>query len=215
MFLDPLAGAVTKTHTTLETEKEQKPFDAPLSITKREQLERQVASPAPPLQTFVPQLYQMLVLHNPCNLFCNRRRNRTSTCRTWVRCQRSMCPHTCPTCQVLLMICHTAPIWDLALPPRGPQVSSPSCLPSLTTTQLVQTIVTFSLSLRRPCGLLFIYLFADVFYSRLCSRFTAGAQRPTASSTTSPSPCRAHFCSPDSRWSSTSSSPSSTASCDC
>lgn len=42
MFLDPLAGAVTKTHTTLETEKEEKPFDAPLSITKREQLERQV-----------------------------------------------------------------------------------------------------------------------------------------------------------------------------
>lgn len=43
VFLDPLAGAVTKTHTTLETEKEQKPFDAPLSIAKREQLERQVA----------------------------------------------------------------------------------------------------------------------------------------------------------------------------
>lgn len=42
MFLDPLAGAVTKTHTALETEKEEKPFDAPLSITKREQLERQV-----------------------------------------------------------------------------------------------------------------------------------------------------------------------------
>ncbi|XP_008310092.2 WASH complex subunit 1 [Cynoglossus semilaevis] len=43
VFLDPLAGAVTKTHTTLETEKEEKPFDAPLSITKREQLERQTA----------------------------------------------------------------------------------------------------------------------------------------------------------------------------
>lgn len=42
VLLDPLAGAVTKTHTTLETEKEEKPFDAPLSITKREQLERQV-----------------------------------------------------------------------------------------------------------------------------------------------------------------------------
>ncbi|XP_043943550.1 WASH complex subunit 1 [Protopterus annectens] len=41
VFLDPLAGAVTKTHTTLETEKDQKPFDAPLSITKRDQLERQ------------------------------------------------------------------------------------------------------------------------------------------------------------------------------
>uniref|UniRef100_A0A674BT52 WAS protein family homolog 1 n=1 Tax=Salmo trutta TaxID=8032 RepID=A0A674BT52_SALTR len=36
VFLDPLAGAVTKTHTTLETEKEEKPFDAPLSIAKRE-----------------------------------------------------------------------------------------------------------------------------------------------------------------------------------
>lgn len=46
MFLDPLAGAVTKTHTTLETEKEEKPFDAPLSITKREQLERQVCRPS-------------------------------------------------------------------------------------------------------------------------------------------------------------------------
>lgn len=44
MFLDPLAGAVTKTHTTLETEKEEKPFDAPLSIAMREQLERQVSS---------------------------------------------------------------------------------------------------------------------------------------------------------------------------
>ena len=42
VFLDPLAGAVTKTHNALETEKEEKPFDAPLSITKREQLERQV-----------------------------------------------------------------------------------------------------------------------------------------------------------------------------
>lgn len=42
VFLDPLAGVVTKTHNTLETEKEEKPFDAPLSITKREQLERQV-----------------------------------------------------------------------------------------------------------------------------------------------------------------------------
>ncbi|XP_013858956.1 WASH complex subunit 1 isoform X1 [Austrofundulus limnaeus] len=41
VFLDPLAGAVTKTHTTLETEKEEKPFDAPLSIAMREQLERQ------------------------------------------------------------------------------------------------------------------------------------------------------------------------------
>lgn len=40
VLLDPLAGAVTKTHTALETEKEEKPFDAPLSITKREQLER-------------------------------------------------------------------------------------------------------------------------------------------------------------------------------
>ena len=42
VLLDPLAGAVTKTHNALETEKEEKPFDAPLSITKREQLERQV-----------------------------------------------------------------------------------------------------------------------------------------------------------------------------
>lgn len=49
VFLDPLAGAVTKTHTTLETEKEDKPFDAPLSITKREQLERQVSCSVTPI----------------------------------------------------------------------------------------------------------------------------------------------------------------------
>lgn len=41
VFLDPLAGAVTKTHTMLGTE-EEKLFDAPLSISKREELERQV-----------------------------------------------------------------------------------------------------------------------------------------------------------------------------
>lgn len=42
VFLDPLAGAVTKTHVALETETEEKLFDAPLSITKRGQLDRQV-----------------------------------------------------------------------------------------------------------------------------------------------------------------------------
>lgn len=149
---------MTKTHTTLETEKEQKPFDAPLSITKREQLERQVASAGPRFKTFLPQLHQMHGLHNPSNFFSNRRQNRTSTYRTWVRCQRSMCPLTCPTCQVLLMICHTVPIWDRALPPRDPQVSSPSCLPSLTTTQLVQTIVTLSLILSTLRCFIFIHV---------------------------------------------------------
>lgn len=58
VFLDPLAGAVTKTHTTLETEKEEKPFDAPLSITKREQLERQVGP------NFMPHLELSDVWHN-------------------------------------------------------------------------------------------------------------------------------------------------------
>lgn len=42
VFLDPLAGAVTKTHVALETETEEKLFDAPLSITERGQLDRQV-----------------------------------------------------------------------------------------------------------------------------------------------------------------------------
>ncbi|XP_039664500.1 WASH complex subunit 1 isoform X2 [Perca fluviatilis] len=55
VFLDPLAGAVTKTHTTLETEKEEKPFDAPLSITKREQLDRQTAES----YFYVPDLGQV------------------------------------------------------------------------------------------------------------------------------------------------------------
>lgn len=42
VFLDPLAGAVSKTHVALETETEEKLFDAPLSITERGQLDRQV-----------------------------------------------------------------------------------------------------------------------------------------------------------------------------
>lgn len=42
VFLDPLAGAVTKTHVMLGSETEEKLFDAPLSISKREQLEQQV-----------------------------------------------------------------------------------------------------------------------------------------------------------------------------
>jgi hypothetical protein len=42
VFLDPLAGAVTKTHVMLGADTEEKLFDAPLSISKREQLERQV-----------------------------------------------------------------------------------------------------------------------------------------------------------------------------
>uniref|UniRef100_A0A8D2LYD7 WASH complex subunit 1 n=1 Tax=Varanus komodoensis TaxID=61221 RepID=A0A8D2LYD7_VARKO len=43
VFLDPLAGAVTKTHVALASETEEKLFDAPLSITKRGQLDQQVA----------------------------------------------------------------------------------------------------------------------------------------------------------------------------
>ncbi|XP_017261685.1 WASH complex subunit 1 isoform X2 [Kryptolebias marmoratus] len=64
VFLDPLAGAVTKTHTTLETEKEEKPFDAPLSIAKREQLERQTAES----YFYVPDLGQVPEIDVPSYL---------------------------------------------------------------------------------------------------------------------------------------------------
>ncbi|KAJ0029193.1 hypothetical protein NQD34_004190 [Periophthalmus magnuspinnatus] len=64
VLLDPLAGAVTKTHTALETEKEEKPFDAPLSITKREQLERQAAES----YFYVPNLGQVPELVVPMYL---------------------------------------------------------------------------------------------------------------------------------------------------
>uniref|UniRef100_A0A4W5MGI0 WAS protein family homolog 1 n=1 Tax=Hucho hucho TaxID=62062 RepID=A0A4W5MGI0_9TELE len=64
VFLDPLAGAVTKTHTTLETEKKDKPFDAPLSITKREQLERQTAES----YFYVPDLGQVPEIDVPSYL---------------------------------------------------------------------------------------------------------------------------------------------------
>lgn len=64
VFLDPLAGAVTKTHTTLKTEKEDKPFDAPLSITKREQLERQTAEN----YFYVPDLGQVPEIDVPSYL---------------------------------------------------------------------------------------------------------------------------------------------------
>ncbi|XP_051953708.1 WASH complex subunit 1 isoform X2 [Xyrauchen texanus] len=64
VFLDPLAGAVTKTHNTLETEKENKPFDAPLSITKREQLERQTAEN----YFYVPDLGQVPEIDVPSYL---------------------------------------------------------------------------------------------------------------------------------------------------
>ncbi|XP_006004515.1 WASH complex subunit 1 isoform X2 [Latimeria chalumnae] len=64
VLLDPLAGAVTKTHNTLETEKEEKPFDAPLSITKREQLERQTAEN----YFYVPDLGQVPEIDVPSYL---------------------------------------------------------------------------------------------------------------------------------------------------
>ncbi|KAL4659539.1 hypothetical protein GN956_G2711 [Arapaima gigas] len=64
VFLDPLAGAVTKTHNTLETEKEEKPFDAPLSITKREHLERQTAEN----YFYVPDLGQVPEIDVPSYL---------------------------------------------------------------------------------------------------------------------------------------------------
>ncbi|KAK5902326.1 hypothetical protein CesoFtcFv8_007590 [Champsocephalus esox] len=64
VFLDPLAGAVTKTHTTLETEKEAKPFDAPLSITEGQQLERQTAES----YFYVPDLGQVPEIDVPSYL---------------------------------------------------------------------------------------------------------------------------------------------------
>ncbi|EDL38325.1 open reading frame 19, isoform CRA_b, partial [Mus musculus] len=63
VFLDPLAGAVTKTHTMLGTE-EEKLFDAPLSISKREQLERQ----APENYFYVPDLGQVPEIDVPSYL---------------------------------------------------------------------------------------------------------------------------------------------------
>lgn len=63
VFLDPLAGAVTKTHTMLGTE-EEKLFDAPLSISKREQLEQ----PAPENYFYVPDLGQVPEIDVPSYL---------------------------------------------------------------------------------------------------------------------------------------------------
>ncbi|CAH6792016.1 WASH complex subunit 1 [Phodopus roborovskii] len=63
VFLDPLAGAVTKTHTMLGTE-EEKLFDAPLSISKREQLEQQ----APENYFYVPDLGQVPEIDVPSYL---------------------------------------------------------------------------------------------------------------------------------------------------
>uniref|UniRef100_A0A2K5P9B6 WASH1 WAHD domain-containing protein n=1 Tax=Cebus imitator TaxID=2715852 RepID=A0A2K5P9B6_CEBIM len=42
VFLDSLAGAITKTHVMLGVETEEKLFDAPFSISNREQLEQQI-----------------------------------------------------------------------------------------------------------------------------------------------------------------------------
>ncbi|NXS55267.1 WASH1 protein, partial [Brachypteracias leptosomus] len=64
VFLDPLAGAVTKTHVALETETEEKLFDAPLSITKRGQLDRQVAEN----YFYVPDLGQVPEIDVPSYL---------------------------------------------------------------------------------------------------------------------------------------------------
>ncbi|XP_037700979.1 WASH complex subunit 1 isoform X2 [Choloepus didactylus] len=64
VFLDPLAGAVTKTHVMLGAETEEKLFDAPLSISKREQLERQV----PENYFYVPDLGQVPEIDVPSYL---------------------------------------------------------------------------------------------------------------------------------------------------
>ncbi|XP_036989819.2 WASH complex subunit 1 isoform X2 [Artibeus jamaicensis] len=64
VFLDPLAGAVTKTHVMLGAETEEKLFDAPLSISKREQLEQQI----PENYFYVPDLGQVPEIDVPCQL---------------------------------------------------------------------------------------------------------------------------------------------------
>ncbi|XP_006741897.2 WASH complex subunit 1 [Leptonychotes weddellii] len=64
VFLDPLAGAVTKTHVTLGAETEEKLFDAPLSISKRGQLEQQV----PENYFYVPDLGQVPEIDVPSYL---------------------------------------------------------------------------------------------------------------------------------------------------
>uniref|UniRef100_A0A8C0ZRQ0 WH2 domain-containing protein n=1 Tax=Castor canadensis TaxID=51338 RepID=A0A8C0ZRQ0_CASCN len=64
VFLDPLAGAVTKTHVMLGADTEEKLFDAPLSISKREQLERQI----PENYFYVPDLGQVPEIDVPSYL---------------------------------------------------------------------------------------------------------------------------------------------------
>lgn len=59
-----LAGAVTKTHVMLGAETEEKLFDAPLSISKREQLEQQV----PENYFYVPDLGQVPEIDVPSYL---------------------------------------------------------------------------------------------------------------------------------------------------
>lgn len=98
VFLDPLAGAVTKTHTTLEKEKEEKPFDAPLSITKREQLERQVCSPILAQKNHTVKGLVLTRLMTKSSL-SYRQQKVISMCQTWARCLRLMCRPTCRTCR--------------------------------------------------------------------------------------------------------------------
>uniref|UniRef100_A0A2K5C1P1 WH2 domain-containing protein n=1 Tax=Aotus nancymaae TaxID=37293 RepID=A0A2K5C1P1_AOTNA len=64
VFLDPLAGAVTKTHVMLGVEMEEKLFDAPLSISKREQLDQ----PVPENYFYVPDLGQVPEIDVPSYL---------------------------------------------------------------------------------------------------------------------------------------------------
>nr|XP_033808968.1 WASH complex subunit 1 [Geotrypetes seraphini] len=64
VLLDPLSGAVTKTHMTLEIETEEKLFDAPFSISKREQLERQTTEN----YFYVPDLGQVPEIDVPAYL---------------------------------------------------------------------------------------------------------------------------------------------------
>lgn len=98
---------MTKTHTMLETEKEDKPFDAPLSITKREQLERQVScSITPILKRCAENRTQAQLMSLSC--FLLRPQRTISMCQTWGKCLRSMCRLTCLTYLASLMTSCTA-----------------------------------------------------------------------------------------------------------
>ena len=69
---------------------------------------------------------------NPDNILSlNRRQSHISTCQTWAKYQRSMCPHTCPTCRASQTTCPTVQTLGLALPRQDQHTTSLSCPLSL------------------------------------------------------------------------------------